>query len=279
MRPRDALLYAMTTLGNRRIRKTDAEQLLNGEPAGAEHAELAALLSAAAAPGRARELADEPAMVAAFVRAYRDPSPRPARAWRPGPAWRPGRFAVVKVATGVVLFATVGTAVAAETGNLPPGLQRHAHDLFSPLGVPTPGNDGTGAARPGTAPSTPATPTASPAPLRATPGEPAVVGLCRAWAASQRDPHDNAMAPERLRALIAAAGKARDIPAFCAEKVDGVPPSTGPSPASVAPTAEHRPGGGKPSGDPPGKGGDPPGKGNGPPGNDGGRGPRSGTLR
>jgi hypothetical protein len=275
MRPRDALLLAMTTLGNRRIRKTDAERLLNGEPAAAEHAELAALLSAAAAPGPARELADEPAMVAAFVRAYRDPSPRPAR------AWRPGRFAMVKVATGVVLFATVGAtvgaAVAAETGKLPPGLQRHAHDLFSPLGVPTPGNDGT-AARPGT-PSTPGAPTASPAPPRATPDEPAVVGLCRAWTASRRDPHDSAMAPERLRTLIAAAGNARDISTFCAEKVDDVPPSAGPSPASVAPTAEHRPGGGKPSGGPPGKGGDPPGNGNGPPGNDGDRGQRSGTLR
>jgi hypothetical protein len=289
MRPRDAFLSAMATLRNRRIGRADAQRLLDGEPAGAQHAELAALLSAAAAPGRPAELADEPAMVAAFVRARREPSPSPGRAR----ARRPGRFAVLKVATGLLLFTTAGTAFAAETGNLPAGLQRQAHGLFSSLGVPTPDAESPAGSRPGTPTSTPGVPRASSAPSPG-PGEPATDGLCRAWAASQRDPHGHAMAPRQLRELILRAGAAREIPAFCAERIgDGPPDSTGAAPTPSAPTGqqgkgEDPPGKGEdppgegddPPGegdDPPGNGGDPPGNGNGPPG-DSDNGPRGGTA-
>jgi hypothetical protein len=265
MRLRDAFLSAMATLGNRRIGRADAQRLLDGGPAGAQHAELAALLAAAAAPGRPAELTDEPAMVAAFVRAQREPSPSPGRAR----AWRPGRFAVVKVATGVLLFATVGTAFAAETGTLPAGLQRQAHGLFSSLGVPTPDADRTAGSRPGAPKSTRGVPPASSRPSPG-PGDPATEKLCRAWAASQRDPHGRAMAPKQLRELIIRAGDAAEIPALCAERIDDGPPdSTGVAPASSPPTGRQGHGdddGGVPDGDPPGKGGDPPGPGKDPPG-------------
>ena len=277
MRPRDAFLYAMATLGNRRIGRAGARRLLAGEPAGAQHAELAALLRAAAAPGRPAELTDEPAMVAAFVRAQGEPSPSPRRAR----AWRPGRFAAVKVATGVLLFATVGTAFAAETGTLPAGLQRHAHGLFSSLGVPTPDSDGTAASRPGAPSSAPGAPPASARPSPG-PGEPATEALCRAWAASQRDPHDRAMAPHQLRALIIRAGGVGDIPAFCAERLDDDPPAPSGAPTPSAPADQRGQGdGGVPDGNPPGKGGDPPGNGPpsvGPPDNDGDHGPRGGSA-
>jgi hypothetical protein len=280
MRPRDAFLSAMANVRNRRIGRADAQRLLDGEPAGAQHAELAALLRAAAAPGRPAELTDEPAMVAAFVRAQREPSPSPGRAR----AWRPGRFAVVKAATGVLLFATVGTAFAAETGNLPAGLQRQAHGLFSSLGVPTPDAEGPAGSRPGTPTPTPGEPRASARPSPG-PGEPAAAGLCRAWAASQRDPHDHAMAPKQLRDLITRAGGAREIPAFCAERIDSATPdATGAAPPPSAPAGRQGNGGDPPGkvGDPPGNGGDPPGNeedppGNGPPGDDG-QGPRGGTT-
>jgi hypothetical protein len=263
------------------IGRPQAQRLLDGEPAGDQHAGLAALLAAAAAPARPDELADEPAMVAAFVRAGRGPQltgdeRRAGRLRRQG--WRRGGIVAVKVAAGLVLFAAGGTAFAAETGSLPAGLQRQAHDLFGSLGVPAPDDDPPPAG-PTVAASVAVTPpsgrTGAPSPGAT---EPAAVELCRAWAA-QRHPRGKAMADEQLRDLIAAAGGESEVAAFCAKLLASHPPP--PSGANPDASSSPGPGTGNGNGDGPdnnngngrgngngngrgngrGNGGDPPGNG------------------
>jgi hypothetical protein len=208
----DALYNAMRTPRPSRIGPDHAEQLLAGGPGAPDHAGLARLLSAAAAPARPHELAGEQAMVAEFVRVYREPAPRvqPPRA-RGVRLPRFGRMAAVKVAAGVALLAAGGTAFAAETGNLPGPAQRRAHDLFSPLGVPAPV---TSAGRDAVTdrPPSPAAPSAVRSPE---PSHSAAVALCRAWVESRRGPHAPQMPAEERRALVTAAGGVAAVPTYC----------------------------------------------------------------
>jgi hypothetical protein len=226
-----ALYDAMRTSRTSRIGPDHAEQLLAGGSGAPDHAGLARLLSAAAAPARPHELAGEQAMVAAFIRARREPAPRvqPPRT-RGVRTPRYGRMAAV--AAGLALAVAGGTAFAAETGNLPGPAQRRAHDLFSGWGVPAPS---TGAGR-GDATTRPFSAAASGD--ASTPDRSELVGLCRDWVTAHRNPHAPALPAADLRTLAAAAGDPAAIPTYCerllADDGSGSPatpdgPSSGPS--------------------------------------------------
>jgi hypothetical protein len=251
MRLWDALSHAMGTSGTHRIGSREAEQLLTADSDASAYPGLTDLLAAAAAPPRADELTDLPAAVAAFEAAGRDDRPRVAAA-----SVRRvfARSVAVKVAAGIAVVLFGGTALAAETGNLPDRSQQHAHNLFSALGVPPPSARATSATSP-SAPATPsptALPTPSPGGRTTTPGQtsPATAGLCRSWVARQKNPKNKPIEGEALRKLTAAAGGEEQITAFCTALLGTDPAQTAtPSPGTVVPTPSH-PGNGKGNGKP-----------------------------
>jgi hypothetical protein len=158
------------------------------------------------------------------------------------------------VTAGCVLAVSGGTAFAAETGALPDGMQQHAHDLFSALGVPAPAPSdahGKGSPRAGGR----RTPTAVPSTRTPAPSATSALELCRAWDAAQKDPHGKAMAADRVRALLEAAGSDRGVPAFCADVLaraaGGASPTGVPAPGPPTPT---HPGNGNGNGNGNGKG-------------------------
>jgi hypothetical protein len=247
-----------------RIGLTEADRLVSGEPVAPEHIGLSTLLSAAAAPPFAEELADERAAVAGFTRAH------PGAVVTTMPVGRrrarvplSTRTIAVKVAAGVAVVVTGGTAFAAATGSLPAGLQQHAHELFSPLGVPAPGADarpsGTATAGVTSSGQPSRTPTPGASDRTADPGDSATLGLCQVWEAEQKNPHGKAVTPELRRALATAAGGESGIPAFCAkllaDHLAGASPGTGstPRPGAATPAPSH-PDGGNPNGNGNGKG-------------------------
>jgi hypothetical protein len=227
-----ALKNAMRIRSTRRIGRADADRLVSGEPPGPGHPGLGVLLDAAAAPPSVEELAGERAAVARFVTAYRDAAPVPP-ARTPVPASRSARMAAVKVAAVVAVLAAGGTAVAAETGNLPAG----ARQFLTGLGVPGP--DGgprptaTGAGRTGAnthAPS-PRTPAPSSRGGTADPAEVWALDLCRSWDAARTNPHGKAVPAPTRHALADLAGGEKRIDDFC-DDVLGASPS-----ATVRPSA------------------------------------------
>jgi hypothetical protein len=123
----------------------------------------------------------------------------------------------VKVAAGVAVLAAGGTAVAAETGNLPAG----ARQFLSALGVPAPDGGSrptaTGAGR--TRPGTHAAPVVTPAPpsrgATTDPAQVAALGLCRSWDAARTNPQGKAVPPATRHALADLAGGESRIAGYC----------------------------------------------------------------
>ncbi|NJC72427.1 hypothetical protein HC031_22295 [Planosporangium thailandense] len=247
-----------------RIGLAEADRLVAGAPQPPEQCGLSVLLTAAAAAPFPEELADERAAVAGFARARREAGPAtfPAVAVAPVKTRRIPlpRTAVVKVAVGLAVATTGGTAfaAAATTGSLPTGIQEQAHHLLAPLGVPAPS---TATRPPSTRPHTGASAGAdsgpagtSPAPggvvRSGDPRSPQAAELCTAWEAAQQRQHGKPFTPPQRRALAAVAGGEQNIPAFCAD-VSGDQPGQGsspgtPTPRPDAPTAGRtHPGGGE----------------------------------
>jgi hypothetical protein len=182
------------------------------------------LLDVAAAPPSVEELAGERAAVARFVAAYRDAAPIPPASRRAPPS-RSARMAI-KVAAGVPVLAVGGTAVAAETGNLPGS----ARQFLTGLGVPVPaaGSRPTASGTGHTLPSMRPAPAVTPAPpLRgATTTGPAEIGaldLCRSWDAARTNPHGKAVPAATRQALADLAGGEHRIAAFCDDVLSGSP--------------------------------------------------------
>ena len=144
------------------------------------------------------------------------------------------RTVAIKVAAAVTVLAAGGTAVAAETGNLPTGAQQRAYEMFSSLGVPAPTGGprpaGTGPVRPSASPQ----PSATPAPA-ASAGDAAALGLCRAWDAGRKDPHGKAMAAAARRDLAAAAGGQSKVADFCTRLLDDPAATSTPGPSATHP--------------------------------------------
>jgi hypothetical protein len=219
-----------------------AEQLLDlREPDGGSHAEIAALLVAAAGPALPAELAGEDTALRGFRQAYR------ARRRR-----RAGLFASVAVAA----LSLGGTAYAAGGDHLPGPVQRTVESLF--------GARDTGIATPSAAPGTRGTPGASTTPPGGVPappgGVPAVRAeqLCRAWEAARTDPHAPQVTGEDRRELARAAKSAAGIDAFCRGVLAAPSPTTSagdPTTASNIPTTAKPGNTGPGSGASPGTGG------------------------
>jgi hypothetical protein len=224
MRLWSALQSAMRTRKTRRIGLTAADRLIAGNPPSPDHRGLGVLLDAATAPPSVEELAGETAAVARYVAAFRATAAGPAATDRVRVP-RSAKIIATKVAVGVAVLAAGGTAVAAETGNLPAGVQH----FFSALGVPAPdGGPQPTATGAGPAPShasatptpTPTpTPTATPAASRggdtSRPAETTALGLCRAWD-DTRQAQGKPMPASSRRALAAAAGGEEHVADFCA---------------------------------------------------------------
>ena len=218
MRLWSALQSAMRTRRTRRIGLTAADRLVAGNPPSPDHRGLGVLLDAATAPPSVEELAGETAAVARYVAAFRATAAGPAARDRVRVP-RSAKIIATKVAVGVAVLAAGGTAVAAETGNLPAGVQH----FFSALGVPAPdGGPQPTATGAGPAPSHGSarpTPTPTPAASRggdtSRPAETTALGLCRAWD-DTRQAHGKPMPASSRRALAAAAGGEEHVADFCA---------------------------------------------------------------
>jgi hypothetical protein len=206
----------MRTRRTRRIGPTEADRLVAGNPPDPDHRGLGVLLDAATAPPSVEELAGETAAVARYVAAFRATAAEPAARDRVRVP-RSAKMIVTKVAAGVAILTAGGTAVAAETGNFPAGVQH----FFSALGVPAPdGGPQPTATGAGPAPSRgSATPSPTPAPSRSgatpRPAETTALVLCRAWDDTRQKP-GNPMPAASRRALAAAAGGEKKIDGFCA---------------------------------------------------------------
>lgn len=230
MRGWGAVWGAMRTWRTGRIGLTEADRLVAGDPLSPGYPGLVALLDVAKAPASGEELAGERTAVAGFAAAYRGAVPASVprgrrRAWVPLSA----KGVAVKVAAGVAVLAVGGTALAAETGNLPAGVQQRAHSVFAGLGVP-PADGGRRPTDPGPAgaagsvrPSTSAVPTPDVHGTTPRPSDVATLLLCQAWDAERKDPHGKAMTAQARRALSAVAGGQSRVPAFCAALLTASP--------------------------------------------------------
>jgi hypothetical protein len=253
-----ALRDAMRVRRTPRIGSAEVERLIAGDPTGPDHDGLAALLAAASAPASPDELAGERAAVARLSAAYRDAGRpvRPRRSTRRTRILSSVRALTVKVTAAAAVLAVGGTAVAAQTGNLPPAAQDRAHRIFSALGVPAPETaappvipapSGPGRTRPPAA-------TPTPRPGAVASADPAVAGLCRAWQAARENPRGKALPATSRRALAAAAGGQSNVPAFCAARLAGPAPTPDPGTPGRSGPPDSPGGTGKPSSSPTGSG-------------------------
>jgi hypothetical protein len=204
-----------------------AESLLDGGCDGPP--ELVALLARASAPAHPVELAGEAAALAAFRAAAAAPAPRAAR--RVVTRLVTAKAAVLAAlaiggvaiaATGVVLPMSGGGRPAVTPSSRPPGV------------TPTDAWQTSGAPRTTGSPASP-TPTPGPAPAAA------LVGLCRAYHAVADNGRGKALRTPAFSALVAAAGGAARVPAFCA-RLDAEP--------TAGPSTKGKNGGGRSGGRP-----------------------------
>ncbi|MFG2054579.1 hypothetical protein ACGFI9_11180 [Micromonospora sp. NPDC048930] len=219
--------------------RAESERLLDtaraGGPPEAGADPLVHLLAAAAAPTNPGELSGEEQAVAAFraARAYPVPGPAPARLPRP----RRFRVGVAAWAAGLAATATAGVAVAAVSLDRP--------EQPAPPPVPTTagrtgaGDTGSPSQSPGGTPSVGASgPAASPTPDgTGGPGRPAteqqLTGLCRAYLAKPDEQRAAALETAAYADLVAAAGGAGQVEAYCVRLVPDRSPEDSPSPRAT----------------------------------------------
>ncbi|SBT39961.1 hypothetical protein [Micromonospora auratinigra] len=214
-----------------------------GRDPGPDADPLARLLAAASAPAGPGELSGEEQALAAFRAARAHPAPAAASAPR-----RRLRVGVAAWVAGLAATATAGVAFAAvridrsEQPAPPPAPTSAASS--GPAGSRTPGPS----ADPTAATGTPA-PTASPGQTGG-PGRPAKVqqltGLCRAYLAKSDRQRARALETPAYADLVAAAGGAGQVEAYCLRLVPPAGKPTEPhervtpsGPAGTAPTPAH----------------------------------------
>ncbi len=197
-----------------------AERLLRGTP-GDPADPLTALLAAAAAPATPRELAREHEAMAAFRAARTVPVERRRHHATPGRAF--GKLFTFKVAAATIAVTGVGGVALAATGTLPTPLTPRPPAATAPA---SPDADGGGSRSPSAKPPTPvATPKTS-----ARPGETpsaSLVGLCKAYTNHpKRDERRSLLDKPAFRALVEAAGRPKDVPAYCSDLLEAEPQAT-----------------------------------------------------
>ncbi|WP_346533597.1 hypothetical protein [Micromonospora sp. DPT] len=236
-------------------RLLDAARSADAPPAGDDP--LARLLSAAAAPARPGELAGEEAALAAFRRARAAGASAPTSA----PTSRRRRrvtTGVVAWVAGIAATATAGAAFAAVTldrgdepgpaprppASVPGGSGSDPAGPSSSGGGPT-----TGAPTPGAGPSA-ASPSGRPGGSGKPASEGKLAGQCRAYRAKPAAQRENALRSRAFADLVAAAGGADNVEAYCRELLPEQAPNAEESPkakpsqppaAPAAPTPDARP--------------------------------------
>lgn len=209
---------------------TTSERILAGEDVGPR--DLVNLLAAAAAPARGSETAGEEAAVMAF------------RAARHRPAKRGNRKPVVvrwatllgakTVAAIAVAVAATGAALAAGTGVLP-------NPFVDPEAPSSPAVTGSSHAGTGSGVPTSVPPSSHPGPPSTAGGPPptvpaAVIGMCQAYLAQEEKEPGSAAGSPAFATLIAAAGGAANVPAYCEAALAQQDPSFAPPTPSAHPT-------------------------------------------
>ncbi|MEV4694967.1 hypothetical protein AB0K27_28095 [Micromonospora echinospora] len=218
--------------------RAESDRLLDaaraGTPPGAEADPLTRLLSAAAGPATAREVAGEDQAVAAFRAARAAPAAVSAPATRPR-----RRLRVAAALSGLAATAVAGVAFAAVQ------LDRHPDPVTPPApatsGPGTTGPTATGPSRP--APSTPAdeasgaasppTRDVTPTPTRSAPGAPpapsapgnSLAAHCRAYLVKSERQREKALTRPGFADLVTAAGGPEHVERYCRELV-GEPEET-----------------------------------------------------
>ncbi|MDH6460782.1 hypothetical protein M2302_000943 [Micromonospora sp. A200] len=234
-------------------RLLDAARTADAPPAGDDP--LARLLSAAAAPARPGELAGEEAALAGFraARAAGASAPSPAP---PSRRRRRVTTGVVAWVAGIAATATAGAAFAAVTldrGDEPAPRPSASVPGGSGSDPAAPSSSGggstTGAPTPGAGPSA-----ASPSGRPGASGKPAsegkLAGQCRAYLARPAAQREKALRSPAFADLVAAAGGAGKVEAYCRELLPEQAPGADESPeakpsrspaAPAAPTPDARP--------------------------------------
>ncbi|MGW3604108.1 hypothetical protein [Micromonospora sp. NPDC005161] len=188
---------------------------------------LARLLAAAAAPPRPRELAGEDAALAAFRAARANPAPTVRRPHR-----RRLTTSAVAWMGALAATATAGAAFAAVT------LDRAPDPVpWPPSSSPSPTSgdvDTTPSVERTAAPSRSTSPTPSATSAPSAIGTPSagaapagqLRGLCQAWQAKEPEQRDKALRTPAFQMLVAAAGGAGEVEAYCQRLVPEAKPST-----------------------------------------------------
>ncbi|MFI8803379.1 hypothetical protein [Micromonospora chalcea] len=223
--------------------RAESDRLLDaaraGSPPGPQTDPLTRLLSAAAGPATAGEIAGEDRAVAAFRAARAAPAPGPVPAVRPR-----RRLRIAAALSGLAATAVAGVAFAAVR------LDRHPDPVIPPApatsGPGVTGPTATGPSRP--APSTPAgetsgaasrpardvtpSPTSTPSVPAAPPAPPAgnnrIVAHCRAYLVKSERQREKALTRPGFADLVAAAGGPEQVESYCRNLVgepSGTPPA------------------------------------------------------
>jgi hypothetical protein len=215
------------------VDRRTAEQLLDrgasGIPGG--HPPLAALLAAAAVPGRPHELAREPATIAAFRTATLHPTPQARR--RSVIKTAVTKVITIKTLTVVATTTVGGVALAASTGALPSPLAQPAPPASSGLSAADPSVTRSGAGhRPVAGASKDPKGEAGAASATATTPSPALAGLCHAYDAGNKADRGKAVENPAFTALISTAGGKDKVEEFCRTTLATPGPSSSPAPSS-----------------------------------------------
>ncbi|MET8355231.1 hypothetical protein [Micromonospora sp. NPDC005206] len=185
---------------------------------------LAGLLAAAAAPARPVELAGEQGALAAFRAARAAPASAPARV----PGRRRFTAGALAWAAGVLATATAGAAFAAVTldppgETVPPsGPATPAPTTGRPDGSPT----GGGAPTTGDPGRSPTAPSARRSPSSGPEDSVQLGGLCRAYLAKKPAQREKALETSGFQPLVAAAGGAAQVDAYCQRLVPDTKPAS-----------------------------------------------------
>lgn len=245
----------MSSHRTRRLDRSTAERLLSGDQAttdthaGTAAAILAATLSAAAAPARPGELAEEHRALAAYSdSAQLGPNPEFRRQSMLKSAL--AKVLTVKAAIIVAALGASGVALAAGTGALPTPWSG------TPASPPATSRAATPDAPPSVTPTGRPSGAGKPADAGATP-DPSVTGLCAAYTAQVGEDPGKALESPAFEALITAAGGEDNVSAYCdtLTKENGKPsdlptptapgngnaPDTRPTPSGASPTSPDRP--------------------------------------
>jgi hypothetical protein len=213
----------MSTHNPRRIDRRTAEHLLGQAPMGIRnapmglrnaHPPLAALLTAAAMPGRPDELAREQASVAAFRTAHLTQAPRPRRL----SVVKTVVMKVLTVKAVAVLAATTagGVALAASTGTLPNPLAQPARVTSSGLSTAPPRPEQSrGEQNRGEHPNSSKGPKPSESPDASKAPMPSLVGLCQAYSTGNKAKRGNSLDNPAFTALLSSAGGKDKADGFC----------------------------------------------------------------